>query len=138
LSSTVGAISTTCRSTAWVTTIDFCCATGRQGAPKTRLLRSSPDGTLLYWGEKNSDKSVFLDEVREIRLGLDLDPLTPAHLVPSPGSGSAASERAKRGLSKSKSGILYGTETLRRNCKVDDLALSFSLILPTRYASNFV
>jgi hypothetical protein len=102
------------------------------------VLHCAPDATLLYWGDKSSYKSVFLDEVREIRLGTDIDPATPAHLIPSPAvAGSqATADRAKRGINRATSmraGVLYGTETLRRTCKADDLALCFSLILPTRY-----
>ena len=103
------------------------------------MLHCTPDARLLYWGERNSDKSIFLDEVTELRLGTDIDPATPPHLIPvSAGGSSVAADRAKRGIPRSnslkalKTGILYGTETLRRNCKPEDLALSFSLILPTR------
>jgi hypothetical protein len=110
---------------------------------------------LLYWGDKSSHKSVFLDEVQAIRLGLDIDPATPAHLIPPPRDGGGASSSNSRPVSTAagalpppvptnnsnsktknktlaKNGILYGTETLRRNCKYDELALCFSLILPTR------
>lgn len=122
--------------------------TGRSGAPKQRTLHCAPDGSLLYWGDKSSYKSVFLDEVQAIRLGLDIDPLTPAHLIPAPapssgtgaGTGAAAPPVPPAGpnpkskhKSLAKSAILYGTETLRRNCKYEELALCFSLILPTRF-----
>ena len=121
---------------------------GRQGAPKQRILHCAPDGSLLYWGDKSNYKSVFLDEVQSIRLGLDIDPLTPAHLIPAPlpppppanATGVHASAppappaqtKSKPIKSLAKNPILYGTETLRRNCKYEDLALCFSLILPTR------
>lgn len=85
---------------------------------------------------------MFLDEVQAIRLGLDIDPLTPAHLIPAaaPTSGVSgappvppvpANSKSKH-KSLAKSAILYGTETLRRNCKYEDLGLCFSLILPSR------
>lgn len=126
---------------------------GRSGAPKQRILHCAPDGSLLYWGDKSSYKSVFLDEVQAIRLGLDIDPLTPAHLIPAPapvpgasganGAGNSSSAAPpvppnpkSKHKSLAKSAILYGTETLRRNCKYEELALCFSLILPTRYARN--
>lgn len=116
-------------------------SSGRSGAPKQRTLHCAPDGSLLYWGDKSSYKSVFLDEVQAIRLGLDIDPLTPAHLIPAPAPATGNSSSAappvppnpkSKHKSLAKSAILYGTETLRRNCKYEDLALCFSLILPTR------
>lgn len=95
------------------------------------MLHCAPDATLLYWGEKRDYKSIFLDQVESIRLGLDVDPATPPHLVPPATNGvKPSSSTAKQAA---KAGVLYGTETLRRNCKHDDLALCFSLILPSRY-----
>ena len=102
---------------------------GRQGAPKQRVLHCAPDATLLYWGDKSSYKSVFLDEVRAIRLGLDIDPASSSSGAGGAGGGAGAVKGKGGG---GGGGVLYGTETLRRNCKRDELVLCFSLILPTR------
>ena len=137
--------------------IDIAIPIGRQGAPKQRVLHCAPDATLLYWGDKSAYKSVFLDEVREIRLGTDIDPVaTPAHLNPSRPPPSISDQRAKRTNSgrllktnstskmdtmesgSGKGSVHYGTETLRRTCKKEDMSLSLSLILPSRFVVSFI
>lgn len=114
------------------------------------MLHCSPDATLLYWGDKSNYKSIFLDQVQSIRWGLEVDPATPPHLVPPSATAhrgvngmihevldgllhpAAHAAHAAQSKQAAKTGVLYGTETLRRNCKHDDLALCFSLILPSR------
>jgi hypothetical protein len=76
----------------------------------------------LYWG----DKSIYLDEVRAIRLGTEIDPVSQV----SPPTQDIGKKALKEGKPSPK--VLYGTEILRRNCKADDMALAFSLILPLR------
>lgn len=85
---------------------------GRSGAPKKRLLRCDTTGTLLYWhADGDNSKSVNINEVTSIRKGSEPDPLSPT--------------------TKQK----YGTTVLRRHCKAEELAISFSLILPDRSVS---
>jgi len=90
---------------------------GRQGKPKTRLLRCNDAVTRLYWSDPLSKgfstrlpadaKSVHLREVAAVRKGTELDPA----------SGSKN---------------LCGTPILNRHATAETLPLCFSLILPSR------
>jgi hypothetical protein len=142
---------------------------GRQGKPKRRILTCDPEVTLLFWVPDSTapndaesykeGRSINLEEVLEIREGVEIDPETSsAALTAAAATGTISPDKlmelvkAKEELKnvdrkpaqssnlfesifghKEKDGILLGTSNLRRYCKPEDFGLSFSLILPDRY-----
>jgi hypothetical protein len=64
----------------------FCCAVGRQGAPRKRMLFCDPSTTTLFWASDDTksggmptldpSKAIRLSDVLEVRAGTDLDPET--------------------------------------------------------------
>lgn len=114
---------------------------GRQGAPKQRLLRCNRSATELFIQADDHRKTLKLADVESIRLGTEIDPITSPEALRSvnndtssdAGKKSNVMRRASlsfRGIGDST--VYYGTATLRRTCKIDDLKLCLSLIMPDR------
>jgi hypothetical protein len=113
---------------------------GRQGAPKQRLLRCNRQATELFIQADDHRKTLKLTEVESIRLGTEIDPVTSPDAIRSmnetssdAGKRPSVMRRASmslRGLNDST--IYYGTPTLRRTCKFDDMRFCVSLIMPDR------
>jgi len=120
---------------------------GRKGAPKQRLLQCTTDGSMLFWGDKKSVKSVFVSEVESVRRGTDVDrdaslpeafqqyqqQLREARAqMQAKGESNLSSSAVAAAVTDPPQELVFGTENLRRSCKSADMKLSFSLILPTR------
>lgn len=113
---------------------------GRQGAPKQRLLRCNRQATELFIQADDHRKTLKLTDVESIRLGTEIDPVTSPDAIRSmnetssdAGKRPSVMRRASmslRGLNDST--IYYGTPTLRRTCKFDDMRFCVSLIMPDR------
>lgn len=113
---------------------------GRQGAPKQRLLRCNRQATELFIQADDHRKTLKLVDVESIRLGTEIDPVTSPDAIRSmnetssdAGKRPSVMRRASmslRGLNDST--VYYGTPTLRRTCKFDDMRFCVSLIMPDR------
>lgn len=128
---------------------------GRQGRPKSRRLQCDYGLTRVYCRSDSVYKEILISDIKSIRKGTDLDPISPV----SPGFAAASSVVAKQGndmapkspyravnssdnLQKSNSKrkktildqgeVLYGTANLRRYCKPQDMPLCLSLITDAR------
>jgi hypothetical protein len=112
---------------------------GRQGAPKVRKLRCNRQATELFIQADDHRKTVKLSEVESIRLGTEVD-IEKSSNKPVRDDASDSGvvkkpsmlKRASMSFRMQESGILYGTATLRRTCKTEDMKLCISLIMPDR------
>ena len=97
--------------------------TGRQGSPKSRVLRfSTNDGdAYISWGDA-ATKRLYLRDVLSVRKGNDPDPIQTSPL-------GVEEEVEEEGLS---GGLVLGTKILRRTAKLHELSLCMSLILQDR------
>jgi len=96
--------------------------TGRQGSPKSRVLRFSPNAGDAYisWGDA-ATKRLYLRDVLSVRKGNDPDPMQTSPV--------GVEEEEGEGLS---GGLVLGTKILRRTAKFHELSLCMSLILQDR------
>lgn len=116
---------------------------GRQGAPKSRLLRCNRQATELFIQADDHRKTLKLVEVESIRLGTDVDPITTAEALrglqdnvseaSAKGKRMTLSRRASYTLrGKPDNSVYFGTATLRRTCKAEDMRFCLSLIMADR------
>lgn len=98
--------------------------TGRQGSPKSRVLRFSPNAGDAYisWGDA-ATKRLYLRDVLSVRKGNDPDPMQTSPL------GVEEEEEEEEVLSGR---LVLGTKNLRRTAKLHELSLCMSLILQDR------
>jgi hypothetical protein len=115
---------------------------GRQGAPKTRNLQCDDEVTELIIQASDHYKKIPISEIDGIRLGNEIDPITPAETIArfnaEQTEGKEVEKLMKRRstmskfLGSSKDEVLFGTAILRRTCKPEDMHLSFSLLMQDR------
>lgn len=117
---------------------------GRQGAPKARLLQCNEQATELFIQAEDRRKTVTLSDVESIRLGTDVDPVTSAEALRAlqeDTSGEASNKGKRMTLirrasytlrGKADDSLYFGTATLRRTCKTDDMRFCLSLIMADR------
>lgn len=100
------------------------------GVPQHDPSEEKDDGGM----ELSSDKYVSISDIKAIRLGTEIDP-TAERQSNSTSKRLSLSETLFGHYSSYNSGKdmpVYGTATLRRHCKLEDLSMCISLITSDR------